>query len=94
MALSASPPRPAAWAMAWALSGFRVLGVDQDDLQRRVLEHAVEAFRVDEAHRQQRRMQRRPTRPARSAGSSWRGKASAVSRGRGLSVLDARRPVR
>ncbi len=36
---------------------FAGLGVDQDDLERRVLEHAVEALRVDEAHREQQRVQ-------------------------------------
>ena len=36
---------------------FAGLGVDQDDFERRVLEHAVEALRVDEAHREQQRVQ-------------------------------------
>ena len=35
---------------------FVGLGVDQDHLERRVLEHAVEAFGVDEADRQQHRV--------------------------------------
>ncbi len=32
------------------------LGIDQDDFQRRVLEHAVEALGVDEAHREEGRV--------------------------------------
>ena len=46
-----------------ALVGARV---DQDHLERRVLEHAVEALRVDEAHGQQRRRARRARRAAPS----------------------------
>ena len=73
--LSASPPPASeAWAMACALR--RLLGgarVDQDHLQRRVLEHAVEALGVDEAHRQHRGVQRPATPAAPSAG--WSGRA-------------------
>ena len=68
---SASPPPASdAWAMACARVGaFAGARIHQHHLQRRVLEHALEALGVDHAHRQQRGMhaQRHQQRPVQGA---------------------------